>query len=234
MWSDLIVADLVAAFEPLADPQRAQPMTAYMKDVAPFLGLSAKVRRAAQRAVWRDRPTPTEAQVCAAAAALRGLPHREYHYAAAEMWGRWLAVLGADRLDADVRSAVLHVPWWDSVDLLGSQVITPLVRDHPELVEVMWRWNESTDQWLIRASIQHQRGLRDRTDVDRVLALCEPHVEDRRFFVAKAIGWALRDTSGLDPEAVGAFVSGHPGLTPVARREALRGLARVDQSSTGS
>lgn len=234
MWSDRVVADLVAAFEPLADPLRAAPMQSYMKDVAPFLGLSAAVRRKAQSSVWRAHPEPSETQLCRAAGALRTMPAREYHYAATEMWGRWVAVLAPGRLDADVRTALLHVPWWDSVDLLGSQVITPMVHRHPELVDVMWEWNGSADQWLVRASIQHQRGLGRKTDVDLLLALCAPHTSDRRFFVAKAIGWALRDTCRIDPAAVARFVGAHPDLSTVARREADRGLARAKQSSTDS
>jgi len=232
MWSDQVVADIVAAFEPLADGQRAASMRAYMKDVTPFLGLSAAVRRAAQAKVWRALPEPTQAQLCAAAAGLRELAAREYHYAAAEMWGRWESLLAAERLDADVRVALLHVPWWDTVDLLGTQVITPMVRRHPHLVSVMWDWNSSADQWLVRASIQHQRGLRQDTDIDRLLAMCTPHVADRRFFVAKAIGWALRDTCALDPVAVRQFVQTHPELPAGHRREADRGLARAAPSST--
>jgi 3-methyladenine DNA glycosylase AlkD len=49
---------------------------------------------------------------------------------------------------------------------------------------------------------------------------------DREFFIAKAIGWALRDVTAWDPAAVQSFVDRHPDLSPVARREATKGLSR--------
>jgi len=62
---------------------------------------------------------------------------------------------------------------------------------------------------LIRAAIQHQRGHKQSTDVPRVLELCDRHWVDPEFFVAKAIGWALRDLSRLDPDAVRRFLADH-------------------------
>ncbi len=227
MWSDgALVAAVRAAFAPLADEVRATQMQAYMKDVAPFLGIPAPDRRRAQQSVWRDLPQPTSAQLCRAAVGLRALPEREFHYAAGELTGRWVRVLEPDRLDTDVRAALLALPWWDTVDLLGSAVVTPMVRAHPHLRAVMWEWNGTDDQWLIRASIQHQRGLGPDTDVRLLLALCRPHVTDRRFFVAKGIGWALRDACRFDVAAVRGFVDEYPDLSAVARREAVKGIAR--------
>jgi 3-methyladenine DNA glycosylase AlkD len=56
--------------------------------------------------------------------------------------------------------------------------------------------------------------------------MCEPHVADTEFFVAKAIGWALRDMARYDPDRIRQFVVAHPHLSTVARREAMRGLNR--------
>lgn len=102
-----------------------------------------------------------------------------------------------------------------------------MVRRHPELSAVIDDWSATDDQWLLRAAIQHQRGLGAETDVPRVLQLCSDHATDRRFFVAKAIGWALRDLSRIDLTAVAKFVADNPDLPPVARREAVRGLERA-------
>ena len=201
-------------------------MRAYMKDVAPFLGIPAPVRRKAQRRVFAQVGPPTEEEVVAAAQQLWDQPEREFSYAGGELLGRYVRLLSPERLDTDVRRLLLSRPWWDTVDLLGTAVITPMVRDHPELLAVMWRWNATPDQWLIRASIQHQRGLRLATDVPLLLALCEPHIADSRFFVAKAIGWALRDTCRFDVDSVELWVDNHPNLSAVARREARKGIAR--------
>ncbi len=215
------------SFEPLADPQRAPAMAAYMKQVAPYLGISTPARRRAQRAAWEGLTTPAPEQVLRAAAALAGLAEREYHYAAIELLGRHLPSIDPSALAEPIRELVVLRPWWDTVDMFGSAVINPLVARHPELVAVMWDWNRSDDPWLVRASIQHQRGRGAQTDSDRVIAMCAPHAADRRFFVAKAVGWALRDLTRIDPVSVRGFLADHPDLPAVSRREAERGLARV-------
>jgi 3-methyladenine DNA glycosylase AlkD len=77
---------------------------------------------------------------------------------------------------------------------------------------------------LNRAAIQHQRGWKQDTDIPFVLSICDVHSGEREFFVAKAIGWALRDIARLDARAVRNFLKTHPELSTVAVREAQRGL----------
>jgi 3-methyladenine DNA glycosylase AlkD len=105
--------------------------------------------------------------------------------------------------------------------------VSPLTKRNPQLVGLMWQWLDSGDRWLIRAAIQHQRGRKEDTDFDLLYAMCDRHAPEREFWIAKAIGWALRDVTRWDPAGVAAFVDAHPGLSSVARREALRGLART-------
>ena len=53
------------------------------------------------------------------------------------------------------------------------------------------------------------------------------HWKDSEFFVAKAIGWALRDITAFNPKAVQEFLQLHHSRHAVARREAERGLQRA-------
>jgi 3-methyladenine DNA glycosylase AlkD len=87
---------------------------------------------------------------------------------------------------------------------------------------LMRKWNKSEDIWLVRASIQHQRGRKYETDVDLLFGLCAPHVAKKEFFIAKAIGWALRDLSRIDNREVIRFLNEHPDLNSVAVREAKK------------
>lgn len=214
----------------MAEPERAAAMREYMKDVAPFLGIASADRRRAAGAALRGIARPTGPQLCDAAVRLWRLGPREYRYCACELVGRYVSCLDADELDGTIRVLLTTTPWWDTVDSLGSNAVTPMVVRYPELVAVMWDWNRSDDRWLIRASIQHQRGLKGSTDVPRLLAMCDAHARDREFFIAKAIGWALRDVCRFDAPAVRSFLEGHPGLPTVARREAERGLARLNST----
>jgi 3-methyladenine DNA glycosylase AlkD len=55
-------------------------------------------------------------------------------------------------------------------------------------------------------------------------SICEAHSANTEFFIAKAIGWALRDISRFNALAVQRFLRRHPNLSNVAVREARRGL----------
>ncbi|MDD2859112.1 MAG: DNA alkylation repair protein [Candidatus Nanopelagicales bacterium] len=215
------------ALAPLADPGAAQQMAAYMKHVAPFLGIQTKPRRAALKSAWRGLAPLDQSGLTALVQDLWRRREREYQYAACEALDWHRGELSAGFLSVSVRALVVTKPWWDTVDSLGSAIIAPLVRTHPELVDTMWAWNRDEDRWLVRASIQHQRGNGAATDLSLLLALCTPHISDREFFIAKAIGWALRDASAHWPNEVQAYIDEHPGISSVARREGQRGVDRA-------
>jgi 3-methyladenine DNA glycosylase AlkD len=202
-------------------------MAAYMKDVSPFLGVSAPDRRHALRDAWAGLPPLAPDDVADACRELWALPEREFQYAACDLIARHARRLLGGFLDDPIQDLLTTKPWWDTVDALGTAAITLLVDRHPEQVALMWAWLDSGDRWLIRAAIQHQRGLREGTDLDRLFAMCDRFAADREFFIAKAVGWALRDATGWAAPAVRDFVDGHPTLSAVARREATRGLARA-------
>ena len=205
-------------------------MQSYMKDVSPFLGVKANPRRQAQRAAWRTLPPLVVGDIAPVAEALWAMPEREYQYAACDLLARHAARLPGEFVEDPIEGFLQDRPWWDTVDALGTAAVTPLVDAHPDQVATMWRWWDSGDRWLVRAAIQHQRGLKERTDLPRLFAMCDRYAADREFFIAKAIGWALRDATRWNALAVQRFVDDHPDLSTVARREANRGLARIDAS----
>ena len=215
-----------AALEPLASSPDAAAMRSYMKDIAPFLGVKSTPRRQAQRAAWAELPRLSPREVASVAESLWAQPEREFQYAACDLLARHARQLSGDFVVDPTEAFLQDRPWWDTVDALGNAVITPLVDRHPDQVGTMWRWWASGDRWLIRAAIGHQRGLGPRTDLDRLFTMCDRYADEREFFIAKAIGWALRDVTRWDADAVQGFVDEHPELSTVARREAQRGLAR--------
>ncbi len=213
------------ALTPLRNPVRAAGAQKYMKDIAPFLGVATDDRRAALRPVFTAAGTPTSKILGNTAMALMQLQEREFHYAAYDLIERFNAAADGDFL-ADFGERLLTTKsWWDTVDGLGNAMVSPLTLRYPSRA-LMRRWNRSDNIWLVRASIQHQRGRRGATDVEYVLSLCHPHAASREFFIAKGIGWALRDISRIDPTAVQEFLREHSELSPVAVREAVKYLPK--------
>jgi 3-methyladenine DNA glycosylase AlkD len=231
-WPDQVVQRSTDALTALADPDRAPQMAAYMKDVAPFLGVMAGPRRAALRAAWRDLAAPTSDELGRAATLLSLQQFREVHYASFDLLDRYLRHADDRFARRYLTTLLTTTPWWDNVDGLVSAAVSPLCR-RGGLDDLVDEWSRSGDRWLVRAALGHQRGWKGDTDVDRVLGLCHDHWPDREFFVAKAVGWALRDLAALDPDAVASFLDEHPERNTVATREALRGVDRARRRATG-
>jgi len=200
-------------------------MAAYMKFVAPFLGVRSTPRRRALALAWEVLVPPSSDELGDACVLLTRQREREYHYAAYDLIARYLVRTDEYFLAEYVEGLLATTPWWDTVDGLGSAAVSPLCWRY-DATDLVRAWSASPNLWLNRAAIQHQRGWKHNTDIDFVLALCDAHSAQREFFVAKAIGWALRDLSRLDPSAVRRFLLDHPDLSPVAVREARRGLER--------
>jgi 3-methyladenine DNA glycosylase AlkD len=124
-----------------------------------------------------------------------------------------------------VKYFITHKSWWDSVDSLRP-AIGYVVSENRELDKVIFDWIESDNKWLVRSALIHQLVLKDKVDSVKLFKLCERRESDTEFFIAKAIGWALRDYSYMAPTAVKKFVKDHPNLTPLSKREALKAIVR--------
>ena len=220
--AELRLRDLVAAFRAAADPERAGPMAAYMKDRFRFFGITSPARRVLQREVlggWR----PEQTELVAFTDAAFGYEEREVQYAACDLVARHARKCSPALVD-DLGRWITTKSWWDTVDALARPT-GEQVRAHPELVAVMDRWIDADDFWLARIAILHQLHARDATDADRLFRYCVRRARDREFFVRKAIGWALREYAKTDPTAVRSFVAAHPELSALSKREALRRLS---------
>jgi len=223
-WKSHIVRSAESALRPLADDERAAGAFAYMKGVAPFLGITAGDRRKALKHSWQDLPAPSSDKLGKAALALMQLNEREFHYAAYDLIAWNNKVCDENFLTKFGASLLTTTPWWDTVDGLVGAMVSPLMsRFHND--ELIDEWSESENRWLIRAAIGHQRGWKTETEIKRVLQLCDRHWNAQEFFIAKAIGWALRDLARLEPSAVEKFLAAHDTTNRVAIREAQRGLS---------
>ncbi|MFE0582787.1 DNA alkylation repair protein [Streptomyces sp. NPDC058874] len=215
---------LTGAYVPAADPARAEAMTGYMQHVAPFLGIPAPLRRELSRAVTKNTPRPSEADVAALALRCWRLPEREYHYFAVDYLRRHVVRCSSGLLPV-ARHLITTVPWWDTVDLLAAHTVGPLVAADPDLAPVMDEWIGSEDPWLARTALLHQLRRKGTTDVGRLFAYCRHQAGHPDFFLRKAIGWALREYAKTDPDAVRAFVDAErAALSPLSVREALKNL----------
>ncbi|WP_250404317.1 DNA alkylation repair protein [Streptomyces cellostaticus] len=220
--ADAVLERLTVTYAAAADPERAAAMRAYMKDVAPFLGIPAPARRTLSRTVLAGTPRPDESDCAAIALRCWRLPEREYHYFAVDCLRRHAGRCSSAFLPV-ARHLITTVPWWDTVDTLAAHLVGTLVAADPALTAAMDAWITDDDLWVARTALLHQLRYKERTDAGRLFTHCLIQSGHPDFFVRKAIGWALREYAKTDPGAVRDFLARERGrFAPLTVREALR------------
>lgn len=215
-------AELREALESIANPADAAPMASYMKDRFVFLGIKSPPRREAQREHVAAGKFMSPAEIIDFADECWAQPEREFQYIGADFLRRWVKVLDAGHI-ADLERFISTKSWWDTVDNLATNVVGPLVQQFPELREVMDEFIDDPDFWIARTAILHQLKYKTGVDTDRLFSYAAKRAGDTEFFIRKAIGWALRQHSRVDPASVKKFVADHEHtLSGLSKREALR------------
>jgi len=89
----------------------------------------------------------------------------------------------------------------------------------------MRAWSRSRDMWKRRTAILCQLSFKSDTDLTLLYDCIEPNLDDREFFIRKAIGWALRQHAWTDPGEVRRYVTRNKArLSPLSVREALKNI----------
>lgn len=120
---------------------------------------------------------------------------------------------------------VVTKSWWDTVDLL-SKIVGDVVNRNKELKTLMLEWSKKeNDIWLRRVAILHQLSFKENVDKLLLETILEDNLSDGEFFINKAIGWALRDYSKVNPEWVRKFIEKNRSeIANLTLREAMKYL----------
>lgn len=198
------------------------PMTAYMKNQFPFLGIKSVERRKISHPFikeWKKTKTINWDLVHT----LWELPEREYQYIACDYLKAMQQYLSPNDL-ASIKNLITKKSWWDSVDALLKNVGYLSVQ-YPEIKETVKQWANDSNIWLVRTAILHQLGLKSETDTALLEEVITINFGTEEFFINKAIGWALREYAKTNPEWVTHFLlTNREKLHPLSWREANKHL----------
>ena len=208
-----------------ADPARAVPMAAYMKQRFVFFGIPTPARRAAVKAQVASlgRAPDADGQL-AMAEALWNFEERECQYVAVDLLVKFAARFEA-RHEPQLAMLVQAKAWWDSVDLIAAHVYGSLCRRAPELRARVDGYATHADLWLRRVAILHQLNYAGETDRARLDAILAANLDHPDFFIRKAMGWALRQFARHDANWVRSWLQAHADrVSGLTRREAMKHL----------
>ena len=224
-----LVEEIQTRLTAAGDPERAAKMQAYMKSEMPFYGVPAPTQKTIFKEAFRSHPLETEVRWKATILHLwRGASHREERYAAIGLSGfRSYREMQTFDVMPVYEEMVVTGAWWDYVDAVAIHRIGEfLLRDFPKGMGPLLRmWSNDEDMWRRRSAIISQVALKDETDLDLLYTCIEPNLDDKAFFIRKAIGWALRAYAWIDAAEIRRYVSTNASrLSPLSRKEALKNV----------
>jgi 3-methyladenine DNA glycosylase AlkD len=199
-----------------------------MKSAMPFHGVDVKALRDICRRVFAEHALTSAAAWRRDVLAIwRGAKFREERYAAIELADDWRARPFQTMASLPMyEEMIVTGAWWDLVDALATKRLGDILRNEPApMRKAMRAWSRSDDLWKRRSSILCQNTLKKDTDLAFLFATIEPSIASREFFLAKAIGWALREYAWTDPKPIVSYVEKNRArLAPLAIREALKNV----------
>ena len=154
---------------------------------------------------------------------LWALPQREFQYAANGLLEKFEGQLPPEFIET-LEYMLVTKSWWDTVDIIATGTLGVHFKRHPKVRDkYLAKWRKSDNFWLRRATILFQLGYKKDTDFELLCDIIRENLSSQEFFINKAIGWALRQYTRIDPQGVRNFVATTP-LNPLSAREALKSL----------
>jgi 3-methyladenine DNA glycosylase AlkD len=228
-----VVAEIDAELRSQGTPDRAVHEKAYLKSKLEHYGATVPVIRSVTKNVSRRHSDIEHDDLIALVTALWNVPVHDRRMAAVE-----LLTLYKTRLlpaDIDILERLLRESQtWALVDALAASVVGALVESDPPLAATLDRWAADDDFWIRRSALLALLpGLRRGAgDFDRFARYADGMLDEKEFFIRKAIGWVLRETAKKRPTLVFEWLLPRAArASGVTLREAVKPLSAQQRAA---
>lgn len=208
-------------FREHGNPEVAQGQMWYMRHQFEYFGLKMPQWMPLTKSLHREHGIPQGDALQELVRLCFQDDHREMQYFGLETTQLSLKKQPPEFIDF-LEELIRTRSWWDTVDWL-AKLVGIHFRKYPELIiPVTERWIEADTFWLQRVCMIFQLAYKEKTDKDLMFKyILQVAADSKEFFLQKGAGWALRQYSRTNPEAVREFVASNR-LAALTRREALR------------
>jgi 3-methyladenine DNA glycosylase AlkD len=211
---------LIKRLKAAGNSVEAARMAGYHKAARTYLGVRVPVITGLARQFWQESGGEGLMACC------RGLWKTDIHEARI-LTGKLFDVRklheteGVWRLISEVKE---DFDAWAIADHLEKGAQQCLRADPERLDEIEEVWLSHSNFWVRRAALVYTLYLGKKgRDPERPLRWAAAMVDDRQWFIQKAIGWWLRELSKHNPVRVTAFSEIYGSrMKPFARKEALK------------
>ena len=227
------IGALESALRATGRSERAAGEKRYLKSDFDFLGVETPEIRRQVKAWLKAHPDLSQSDLRRLAHALFSRRLHELKAVAILLLQHhrtWLEPSDLAMLESMLRSSYT----WAYVDALAVHVVGPLVERHRRLLSSIDKWTRDPDFWIRRSALLCLLLPLRRGDGDweRFVSYADSMLDEREFFIRKAIGWILREVSKKHPERVAPFVRQHiRRVSGVTIREAVKYLAAAEREN---
>jgi 3-methyladenine DNA glycosylase AlkD len=197
-----VADDLERDLRALGTPERAEGEKRYLKSDLDFLGVSVwGIRKVMKAFAEQHRDLPRD-DVAALIEALWAKPVFERRMIAAMLLVEYVAVLEPSDLEL-IERLIRESKTWALVDVLSGDVVGEIILRNPEVAARLDAWAKDDDFWVRRSALLAQLlPLKHGASFRRFASYADAMLDEKEFFIRKAIGWVLRETSKRRPDEV--------------------------------
>ena len=214
---------------------RANGEKAYLKSELRFWGTGLQPIRAAVREYCDTRPDLTRADLRAIAETMYATDVHELRASAIGVLERKCETL-ADRDLTWLITLVRKSKSWAYVDWIAPKVIGDVIARDPRSRKRLALWAKDEDFWVRRTALlaEHDALRSGGGDFALWSRLAAPMLDEREFFIRKAIGWVLREVSKKRPELTYEFLKKHrERVSGLSLREGAKYLPAPQRKALG-
>jgi len=215
------IAEVRALYAQNAQAKDAPFMKSYMKNHFEFFGIKKPMREIISKEIFQTYGIPNAENLKIMIQLCFQEEQREMQYFVNDLLKKSIKNLDDSFLPI-LESLILQKSWWDTVDFLAPKFAGKILQRYPyHIINYPDKWIESDNIWLQRSAILFQLKYKEKTDVPLLFRYITRRADSKEFFVQKAAGWALREYSKHNPEAVQNFIDTTP-LPKLTVREGLK------------
>ena len=209
-----------------AVPGRAEGAKRYLKSDLDFLGVPVPGIRTTIARWSRAQGDVSRRDAIAVARELWASPIFERKLAGVVLLERVADVLTATDLPF-IRTLIEDSETWALVDGLAVNVVGTIVATDPDAASALDAWALSPNHWVRRGALLGlMRSMKRGDEHDRFFRYADGMLDEKEFFIRKAIGWVLREVGKTYPDAVFGWLEPRAErASGITLREAVKHLS---------
>jgi 3-methyladenine DNA glycosylase AlkD len=224
--------ELEARLRALGTAERAEHEQRYLKSDLRHLGATVWQIDREVKAFAAERPELPHDDLVALVEALWRKPVHERRMAAVMLLEAHPELVAPSDLRL-LERLVRESKTWAYVDGLAANVLGELLVRFPRTAPKLDRWARDSDLWVRRSALLAQiRPLKQGRSFARFGRYADLMLDEKEFFIRKAIGWVLRETGKTRPHEVYEWLAPRRDrASGVTMREAVKYLKREQREA---